>query len=570
VPPHPTRPHRRGGTPAQPGDYTVTSSGRGEPTLRCELCGEHSPIRSNAAVLEEIERQGRYLAPDPRSDPSCPNPKCPLHGVPLSKSNGAYVRFGATPSGTQRYRCKQCKGTFAGKGPATIRQRKPEKNRDVFVLTVNKVPISRILETTGISFDTFYRKLWFIHEQCQLFAGHREARLLNGGLELPKMYMSTDRQAYIVNWTGRKDRRTVQMNAIGTADTSTGYVFGMALNFDERLNEAIVEADALAVGDAKVASPHRKYARVWLQADYAEAVRNSKVRDGVEKMSKATLDAWEADPLLKKIARRYLDALARADIEQSDFKNEDVKLPDFGMLIHEQYTMYAHFQLLAKLLQSAPKVRLFMDQDSGFRAAAISAFGKEMKARTADAFFVRVDKTANAYEKQNAVAAATLERQTVMARKGLANEWQAAAEMMKERIKKAVKFTHWQDRWVLHPWPIASEPSKYVCWLTDHNDYDPDHAANLLLLATLHPIDKFFMQTRRRVSLAERAVVSVRKQRRLWNGYGAYNPAVLQRYLEIYRTYYNYCLPGEDKKTPAMRLGLAKTPLDPHTILHFG
>jgi hypothetical protein len=44
----------------------------------------------------------------------------------------------------------------------------------------------------------------------------------------------------------------------------------------------------------------------------------------------------------------------------------EVKLPNFGMGIHEQYTMYGHFVLLAKLLKTAPKVRLFMDQDSGF------------------------------------------------------------------------------------------------------------------------------------------------------------------------------------------------------------
>jgi hypothetical protein len=48
---------------------------------------------------------------------------------------------------------------------------------------------------------------------------------------------------------------------------------------------------------------------------------------------------------------------------------------------------------------------------------------------------------------------------------------------------------------VAHQWPIAAEPSKYVCWLTDHGDYDEDHTARLFLLATLHPIDRFFMTT---------------------------------------------------------------------------
>ncbi|HUW29668.1 MAG TPA: hypothetical protein VMV97_13765 [Sulfuriferula sp.] len=102
-------------------------------------------------------------------------------------------------------------------------------------------------------------------------------------------------------------------------------------------------------------------------------------------------------------------------------------------------------------------------------------------------------------------------------------------------MKGAVPMGRWGDKWVGHPMPIASEPFKRVCWLTDLGDYDEDHQARLLLRATLHPIDRFFMQTRRRVCLAERPVVSVRQQRLMWHGYGAYNPAVLAKYLEIYR-----------------------------------
>jgi len=46
-------------------------------------------------------------------------------------------------------------------------------------------------------------------------------------------------------------------------------------------------------------------------------------------------------------------------------------------------------------------------------------------------------------------------------------------------------------------------------------------------------------------------VVSVRKQRRMWNGYGAYNPAVLQRYLEIYLL---QLLPGQRDPGNAARV----------------
>lgn len=236
-----------------------------------------------------------------------------------------------------------CNATFAGKAHATARQRLPHKNRDVFMLTVNKVPISRILETTGIGFDSFYRKLHFIHTQCQAFAGHRENRLLEGRLQLPKMYLSTDRQTYIVNWMGRKDRRTVAMNAIGTADQRSGYVFGMALNFDDQLNKAEVEADAVLIGDIGKSPPHRKYARVWLNQDYVAAMANSKNRDAAEteELERVARSIEVVDPLLRKVERSYRDAMARDDIEQSEFKNEDVKLPSFGTGIHEQYTIWA-------------------------------------------------------------------------------------------------------------------------------------------------------------------------------------------------------------------------------------
>jgi hypothetical protein len=342
----------------------------------------------------------------------------------------------------------------------------------------------------------------------------------------------------------------------------------MALNFDGSLDPMQVQADATAIGDMTLAAPYRKYARLWLPCDYVEAVEDAKVRDAAEKETRKIIKGSVTDPLLLKVALRYADTLNRQDIERSDFKNADVALPKFGMLVHEQYTMSAHFQLLARLLWRAPKVRLFMDQDSGFRAAAIGAFGKRIKERTADLFYVRVNKQQTAYEKRQAVVAAQAIRLAYMKRARLASERAAAIELMKERIKSAVKIARWDDRWVPHAWPIAAEPAKLICWLTDLGDYDLDHQARLMLLATLHPIDRFFMQTRRRVSLAERPVTSVRKQRRMWHGYGAYNPAVLQRYLEIYRTYYNYCLIGQDKKTPAMRLGLVHVPQDPNTILN--
>lgn len=51
--------------------------------------------------------------------------------------------------------------------------------------------------------------------------------------------------------------------------------------------------------------------------------------------------------------------------------------------------------------------------------------------------------------------------------------------------------------------------------------------------------------------------------------YSPYNPAIIQKLLDIYRVYYNYCAVGKGGKTPAMRLGLAKGKIRIEDILYF-
>lgn len=121
-----------------------------------------------------------------------------------------------------------------------------------------------------------------------------------------------------------------------------------------------------------------------------------------------------------------------------------------------------------------------------------------------------------------------------------------------------------------HPFPSMSEPEKAVCYLTDADDYDEDHLAWLYNKASLHAIDVFFMQVRRRLSLLERPIATARSNnRRLWHGYSAYNPHSIVKLLEMFRVFYNDVLVGLDKQTPAMRLGLAKGPVSLEDIIYF-
>ena len=92
-------------------------------------------------------------------------------------------------------------------------------------------------EVFGITANTVYDKIDFIHRQCLKFVEMREARLLKG-MKLPTMYLSVDRQYYTSNWLMYEDRRNIRFYGLGAADNTTGYVFTMAVNYDPSISYA--------------------------------------------------------------------------------------------------------------------------------------------------------------------------------------------------------------------------------------------------------------------------------------------------------------------------------------------
>lgn len=59
-----------------------------------------------------------------------------------------------------------------------------------------------------------------------------------------------------------------------------------------------------------------------------------------------------------------------------------------------EYPLYAHFRLLHELLRGAERITVYLDQDSGRRAACLSAFSQEIQEGRAQAFSVRIKKEA--------------------------------------------------------------------------------------------------------------------------------------------------------------------------------
>ncbi|MDE3021389.1 MAG: hypothetical protein KGI54_05970 [Pseudomonadota bacterium] len=74
------------------------------------------------------------------------------------------------------------------------------------------------------------------------------------------------------------------------------------------------------------------------------------------------------------------------------------------MQIHAEYSLYGHFFYLEQLFGGVEKIRFFLDQNSGMRAACLSAFQLEIASRRADAFFVRINKDMIISEKHTAIA----------------------------------------------------------------------------------------------------------------------------------------------------------------------
>jgi len=558
------RRNRKKGAPPTVGSYIRDSAASYDPKMKCCVCGQKPPIRNNAAIVDDLKRISSYLS---QIEPSCPNASCQMHGTPLSMGGKDYSAFGTTAAGTARWRCNACLKTFTVGGKSTLKHKQPHKNRDVFMLLMNKVALSRIAEITGLDRKTIYGKIDFIHRQALLLIQSREKALL-AGFQLPKMYVAVDRQTHLVNWRSRKDRRNVQLNAIGTADLTTGYVFGMHLNFDASVDSADIEAKAIAAGDYGKHAPDRIYSRFWLKNDYDAAITKASSR-AVGSKTKAIALASGATELTAEILGEYAAGDDRFDIEESDEKNITLMLPTTGMQIRESYTMQAHFLLMAKLLSSAPKIRVYMDQDSGFRAAFMSAFMDRIKDRTADAWYVSALKEATIDEKDQAVAACRRAFNVVKNANPTLTEYEVQVLMTRDAMLKAVSLGFSDDWWLDHPLPNKSEPAKRICWLTNLGTYSDDHAARLYLKGSLHAIDRFFMLVRRRLSFAERAYASASNGGRKWYGYSAYKPDNLAKLLDIFRVYYNYCLADADGKTPAMKLGLARGPVTAEDILYF-
>jgi len=553
---------RRGKKIVDPDLYHVT--GGINATLRCQVknCEETLTMKSNVAILEELARMEKYLEGG-RTDPAVHEPECPYYGVGLHVNRSLFHKAGGTPTrNAPRFKCSECNAKFTDSSTVAY-HKQPHKNKWIFKLLMNKVPFRRICELMDIDTTTLYGKIDFIHRQCMNFAAHREMNLF--GMKKNRFYVCVDRQDHTVNWTDSEDRANVILNALGSADMKTGYVFGIHVNFDPDMKSAKINDAAKGNDDLVSPKAWREYARVWLQRDYEEAeITNKRWREWRAAKRKALLAGTPSPPppaplppaptlpigdeVLDSLAADYATTAERVDSESPEVMTEDVALPQkYGMQVHEDYTMYAHFMLLRRMFANTEKTRFYMDKDSGIRAALHTAFCNEIKERRCEGFFVRTNKTMTVDQKYGAYAKAAKNFRTFKDQPGNAGlkNRELRIKLIREEMTRMTAIGKWEDRYLKYPFSNLGEPEKAICYLTDIGTYDggedeKNHLAWLYYKANMHPINRFFAQARRRMSLIERPLRTASAMGRTWYGYSSYNPEMIQKLLDIFRIFYNY------------------------------
>ena len=138
------------------------------------------------------------------------------------------------------------------------------------------------------------------------------------------------------------------------------------------------------------------------------------------------------------------------------------------MQVHAEYTMYAHFFFLRKMLNGIGKIRLYLDQDSGIRAACLAAFADRILEKTCDACYVSIKTDYTQNERYGLIAKGESEKKEFLARNPEYEDLHDVfirREIIKERLTEMREIGGWKDKWLDYPFPKMSEPDKMVCYL---------------------------------------------------------------------------------------------------------
>ncbi len=343
-----------------------------------------------------------------------------------------------------------------------------------------------------------------------------------------------------------------------------GFVERLRFNYAPEVNIDEVEKDSELLKDSLKPKHHRKYARIWLPSEFAS-------RDPVPV---AAFEKVTGKGLVEDVSLKLNIDNALNKSGASEFYDSTTNIPSRGALVHNEYTMLAHFYFLKNLFSNVGKTRFYMDVDSGMKMSYISAFREEIAKGVSDGFMLKGAKefTVDEKERRRMASLRSIARYAGTSVKALTDDALHATVrlMICDLLEYPTRIKGSPENWITHPLATMSEPERMMAAITPMEKYDKSHVANLYNRGSLNAVDRFFMKARRSVSMFERPMSSGANNRRVWYLYSAYRPDMYIKLGEIFRTYYNFCIKGSDKKTPAMRFGLAKGPVAVEKIIYYG
>ncbi len=471
--------------------------------------------------MEEYHRLERLQDCD-QSRPACRTAGCFAKGFPPAQNPGFYWKFGKTAAGDPRWRCRLCLKTFSEGKPAR-RHKRSDKNRLIFQMLCNDLSLRKISKLTETSYRDLYGKIDFFYDQVRVFTAQRQDFSRVDYREVGSRF-ATDSQTLTINLPTRRKRAPVMVQHLCTAHARSGFIMEASLQFDPALTMEQAQKQAEEADEEEVSIAFRRHARVWTKDEFDEH-------------------------LAKLLKQKRID------------KAELYQLPHDGALVRYDILQFAHAMRLRDHLAGSDAPLVFvMDDDKGLRQAFSSVFATEVKSGRADLAIVSFDKGMT-NDHRNQVVAVGQSDLSASTGLSLANiralTDQDYANLVDQEVAARIAGLDLRAGFQ-YPFPRKSEPNRCVWLLTDSPDYDDRQRARLLRLATLRSVDSYFHKFRSNVRFASRPSISSGSVKQTWDRQYLYKPSLMAKLVEIYRLYHNWCELGADKKTPAMRLGLAR------------
>ena len=390
--------------------------------------------------------------------------------------------------------------------------------------------MSKISEIVDLAPRDVYRKLNFIYECVHEFTSRREGDLRNTDWESHGRRFATDNQTLTLNWPNRKKRASVNVQHLCTAHANSGYIVLGHLQFDLGSDMEQIEVEMALNGDLTKDRCWRQHGRLWTATEFKE----------------------------------YLDSITAGAVIDPEIAPEvdlGLKLPHEGGLVRHDIQQYARALMLKRMVSKSDSRFYFVqDGDAGLSKAFLAAFAPEVRAGRVDVATVAFNK----YQVND-----VREALYAQGRRDLRTDLELSAHQLnslptfvlnEDLDREIVTRLAGHKIGTPFPWPYhsKSEPSRVVDLKTDRARLTTERCARLMRLATLRSVDSYFHKIRSNVRPATRPVSTPSGNGRTWDRYFLYKPVMLVKIIEISRFHHNWMGTRQTKRTPAMKLGLAK------------